>query len=224
MSVRERFNGELNRVDGELFRMGEIAVDSIKKAFEALKNLDGKPIAKIKNNDAKLYELSKEIDKDCVKLIALQAPVAGDLRLITSALKLTTDLDRIGRYGLDIARQVETMIEEKEDHFKRLVGLERLTELVSQMVSIAVNSFIERDVDSAKEVFEIEEEVDALYEEIFREVLTYMAEDLRKVSIGARYILIGRYLERVADHACNISERTIYVVTGESPLWSIYHM
>ena len=216
--MRERFITELKKIDEKLSEMGEIAVGSINQAFSALKDLDEKLIAKIKENDGRLYKLSIEIEKDCIQLIALQAPVAKDLRFTASALKLTTDLDRIGRYGLDIAKQVEIMIKEKETHFKRLVGLERLTELVSRMVTMSVGSFIERDKESAKKVFEIEESVDALYEEIFREVLTYMAEDMSKVSIGTRYILIGRYLERAADHACNISARTIYLVTGERKL------
>ena len=214
MAIRKKFRGELKDIDSKICEMGDLAVDSIKQAFLALKELDLEPIAKVKENDKKLYGLSIEIEKMCTRLIALQAPVAGDLRFTTSALKITTDLDRIGRYGLDIAKHVEAMMGDNENHFKKLVGLERLTELASRMVFISVSSFINRDIDSTKEVFEIEEEVDALYDEIFREVLTYMVEDMSKISLGTRYVLIGRYLERVADHACNISERTVYVVTG----------
>jgi phosphate transport system protein len=124
-----------------------------------------------------------------------------------------TDFDRIGRYARDIAEV--TIHAQAMAHFKPLVSIPHMAEMAERMVDLSVDAFLKRDTLLTKEVFELEDKVDSLYDEIFREVITYMMEDSKKIGLGINYTLVARYLERIADHACNISERVIYMVTGQ---------
>mgnify|MGYP001100329653 FL=1 len=163
--------------------------------------------------DKELYELNIEIEKRCLEVIALQSPVAKDLRTIGTYLKVITDFDRIGRYARDIAEVTAHSAETA--HFKPLVSIPHMAKMAEEMVDLSVKAFLERDTEPTKVVFELEDKVDSLYDEIFREVITYMMEDSKKITPGINYLLVARYLERIGDHACNISERVIYMVTGK---------
>ena len=164
--------------------------------------------------DQEIYALQVEVEKTCVDLIALHAPVARDLRVITTSLKITTDLDRIGRYAKDIA-ETTLRFDEGERHFKKLVSIPHMSELTIQMVDTAIEGFVKRDSESVRHLQETDDSVDALQDEVFREIVTYMMDGSMTVEGGARYILVARYLERIADHAVNIGERVVYMVTGE---------
>lgn len=211
--VRKSFEQELEELNTEVIEMSELAKDSIEKATKCLIELDSKIIEQVKENDKKLYEKYISIEKKCFDLLALQSPVAKDLRLIGTALKIIYDLDRIGRYALDITESVKKFGEIK--HFKKLVSIPYMSKLTVEMVDIAIESFIKRDISLTKDVFEKEEMIDSLYDEIFRETSSYMIEDKEKVSRGIQYIIIARILERVGDHACLIAEGVIYMVKGE---------
>jgi phosphate transport system protein len=163
--------------------------------------------------DEEMYVLNVEIEKQCLEVIALQSPVAKDLRTIGTYLKVITDFDRIGRYARDIAEVTHRSADKA--HFKPLVSIPHIAEMASKMVDLSVQAFLERETKLTKEIFETEDKVDSLYDEIFREVITYMMEDSKKIGIGINYMLVARYLERIADHATNIAERVIYMVTGE---------
>ncbi|MCQ5376239.1 MAG: phosphate signaling complex protein PhoU [Methanomassiliicoccales archaeon] len=204
---------ELAKLNEEVAEMGKLAREAIEKAIRAIVNEEFALKDEVKKLDDAIYHLDLKIEKHCIDLIALHSPVAGDLRTISTSLKMITDLNRIGRYARDIAEVIDFL--EGQKYFKRLISIPHMATLVIRMVDDAVESFIKRDLEKARNLFLRDDEVDALYESIFREVLTYMMEDPKKVPMGMRFILIARYLERIADHACNIAERVIYMITGE---------
>ena len=213
MAPRKAYETELAELDGLVGEMARKTSESIQLAVKSFEKLDTGLAEQVKRIDKQMYLLNNDIEKRCLEIIALQSPVAKDLRTIGTYLKVITDFDRIARYSRDIAEvtsHAKTM-----SHYKPLVSIPHMSEMAVRMVELSVKAFVERDTSLTKEVFELEDKVDSLYDEIFRESITYMMEDSRKIGIGMNYTLVARYLERIADHACNISERVIYMVTGE---------
>jgi phosphate transport system protein len=215
MSIREKFDEGLNRIDTMLKELGDIAIESVNAAMESVDKLDAEKAKVAINNDLRAYTLMRSIEKECTELIMLQAPVAKDLRKLITSMKISVDLDRIVRYARNISQLSQEMIEEKEKHFKKLIGLKEMNRITSGMIENSMNALLGGDRSLAIKVFEEEKDVDALYEQIFRELITYMVEDSKKITRGVRYLLVGRYLERIADHACNIAEGSVYIMTGE---------
>jgi len=215
MSIREKFDEGLNRMDAMLKELGNIAIESVNAAMESVDKLDAEKAKVAINNDQRAYTLMRGIEKECTELIMLQAPVAKDLRKLITSMKISVDLDRIVRYARNISQLSQEMIEEKEKHFKKLIGLKEMNRITSGMIENSMNALLGGDRSLAIKVFEEEKDVDALYEQIFRELITYMVEDSKKITRGVRYLLVGRYLERIADHACNIAEGSVYIMTGE---------
>ncbi len=211
--VRKSYHVELKELKKMVEEMGDLSSQAISLAIDSLVSLDNDKIEKVKELDKKIYAYDRHIEKKGLKLIALQAPVAKDLRLIGTCLKIITDLDRIGRYSEDIVNVSKRML--GKQHMKKLVSIPHMANITIEMVDMAVDSFMEEDVSYLDKIYENEEKVDALYDEIFREVLTYMMEDKSTITQGTQYILVIRYLERIADHACNIVDRVVYMETGE---------
>src|SRR4030042_1932562 len=213
MAPRKAYETELDELDRQVELMAKKTSEAIELAVNSFEKLDLDLAEQVKKIDAELYALNVDIEKRCLEVIALQSPVAKDLRTIGTYLKVITDFDRIGRYARDIAEVTARTY--NMAHFKPLISIPSMAEMAEHMVDLSVKAFLERDTGPTKEVFELEDKVDSRYDEIFREVITYMMEDNKKIGIGINYMLVARYLERIADHACNISERTIYMVTGE---------
>jgi phosphate transport system protein len=213
MAPRKAYESELAELDHQVEEMARKTSEAIELAVESFEKLDMDLAEQVKKIDTDMYKLNIEIEKRCLEVIALQSPVAKDLRTIGTYLKVITDFDRIGRYARDIAEvtaHAQTMA-----HFKPLVSIPHMAKMAEKMVDLSVKAFLDRDTGPTKEVFNLEDKVDSLYDEIFREVITYMMEDSKKIGLGINYTLVARYLERIADHACNISERVIYMVTGQ---------
>jgi phosphate transport system protein len=213
MSPRKAYESELEELDKQVTVMALKYKEAISLAVKSFEKLDQALADQVIKLDEEMYELNNDIEKRCLEVIALQSPVAKDLRTIGTYLKVITDFDRIGRYARDIAEVTHHSADKA--HFKPLVSIPHIAEMASKMVELSVMAFLERDTKLTAEVFDIEDKVDSLYDEIFREVITYMMEDSKKIGIGINYMLVARYLERIADHAVNISERVIYMVTGE---------
>jgi phosphate transport system protein len=213
MTTRVVFVQELEKLNAEVTEMGSLACKAIGKAVSAFVTGEESLKAEVKALDEEIYRCDSEIEKHCLDLIALHTPVAGDLRTVSTCLKIITDLNRIGRYARDIVDASHIL--EEQRHFKRLISIPQMAGLAEGMAKDAVDSFVTRDAEKARGLFDRDDEVDGLYESIFREVLTYMMEDPKKVTMGIHYILVARYLERIADHACNIGERIVYMVNGE---------
>lgn len=213
MPPRKAYETELAELDQLVETMARKTSEAIELAVRSFEKLDTDMAEQVRKIDEELYALNVDIEKRCLEVIALQSPVAKDLRTIGTYLKVITDFDRIGRYAKDVADV--TVHAQTMAHFKSLVSIPHMAQMAERMVDLSVKAFMDRDIEPTKEVFELEDKVDSLYDEIFREVITYMMEDSKKISIGINYTLVARYLERIADHACNISERVIYMVTGQ---------
>lgn len=211
--VRKSYTEKLNELKNEVEEMGRISTDAISLAIDSLVELDEEKIKKVEELDRQIYRYDRDIEEKGLNLIALQAPVASDLRMIGTCLKIITDLDRIGRYSKDITKVTKRLT--GEPHMKKLISIPNMAELTIEMVDLSVKAFMKEDEDMIDEIYEKEEKVDAYYDETFREILTYMMEDSNNITKGTQYVLVIRYLERIADHACNIAERVVYMETGE---------
>jgi phosphate transport system protein len=213
MTSRIRFNEELAALNSEIIQMGELAQKMVKEGVQAFLNGDSALRAEVARLDKDIYRQEQLIEKHCVDVIALHQPVAGDLRTVSTCLKIITDLNRIGRYGRDIAELSD--IHDQDRSFKRVVAIPLMSELVISMVSDSIGSFVARDDKTARHLFDRDDQVDSLWDTIFRESLTYMIEDPRNITAGTHFILVARYLERIADHSCNIGDRVVFMATGE---------
>jgi phosphate transport system protein len=167
--------------------------------------------------DREIFSLQQVVEKACVDLIALHAPVARDLRTITTCLKITTDIDRIGRYAKDIAEITIELEGESPAPLKKLSKLTRSADLTIHMVDRAIRAFVERDDRSARDLVQFDDAVDSLYEEILAELVQALDHRTIKADVGVRYLLVNRHLERIADHAVNIADRVVYMVSGDAP-------
>lgn len=215
MSPRKAYEEQLESIATQMTQMGIWAKEAIGLAVSSFEEMDISKVARVRELDKKAFALMQKAEKNMIRIIALQTPVAKDLRFIATSLKVTTDFDRVVRYATDIADITEHSIEENLTHFKALVTIPNLSELAIRMVGLAVDSYISRDLKLTEEVFRLEQKVDALYLEVFREILTYMMEDMHKITMGMNYQFVARYLERIGDHATNIAERVVYLETGE---------
>lgn len=214
---RKALGKGLEKLNEDMATLAELAQLAIRKAMDALAHGNEAEAKEVLTVDHEIYGLQVEVEKTCGDLIALHAPVARDLRMITTSLKITTDLDRIGRYAKDIAELGLEIRAAPPAELWDLSKIPRMAELTIGMVDNAVKAFLNRDVESARRLRRDDDIVDALHEEIFRELVAGMVVGSMKVELGARYILVSRYLERIADHAVNIGDRIVYMVTGERP-------
>lgn len=193
--------------------MGHLAKDMLSKSVEALKDIDTQKAQWVISNKVQLADMDDQIEEKALRLIALYQPMARDLREIACILKMITYLNRIGRYGKDIAKLVSEF--EKNGHVKKLVSLPHMADLVTGMINDALYAFETGDISKFKDFIDRETTVDELRYSIFRECLSYMMEDPSVITRCTYYIIIARYLERCGDHACKMAEKIVYMVTGE---------
>jgi phosphate transport system protein len=179
----------------------------------ALLERDSELAQEVIDRDRQVNAYDVEVDEKCVELLALHQPAAGDLRFITTAMKIVTDLERIGDQAVNIGQRALEL--NQEPQLKPYIDLPRMAELSQRMVKESLDAFVARDTELARRVCAEDAEVDALKEQIFRELLTFMMSDARTIPRAIRLILISRFLERVADHATNIAEMVIYMVDSK---------
>jgi len=207
------FHEELEALKQTLLAMGGLVEDQIRRVMKALLERDDVVAREVIERDRQVNTYDVEVDEQCVSLLALHQPAAGDLRFITTAMKIVTDLERIGDQAVNIAQRVLEL--NVEPQLKPYIDLPRMAERAQRMVKESLDAFVARDTALARQVCEEDAEVDALKEQIFRELLTFMMEDPRTIPRAIRLILISRFMERVADHATNIAEMVIYMVEGK---------
>jgi phosphate transport system protein len=212
--VRRHFHEELDSLKQTLLAMGALVEDQIRRVMRALMERDDVLARNVIERDAQVNAYDVEVDEKCVELLALHQPAAGDLRFITTAMKIVTDLERIGDQAVNIARRAIELNQEAQ--LKPYIDLPRMAEKAERMVKESLDAFVNRDTALARHVCGEDDEVDALKEQVFRELLTFMMEDARTIPRAIRLILVSRFLERVADHATNIAEMVIYMVKGKS--------
>ncbi len=211
--MQRHFHEELDGLKQTLLAMGALVEDQIRRVMRALVDRDGDLARDVIGRDRQVNTYDVEIDEKCVELLALHQPTAGDLRFITTAMKIVTDLERIGDQAVNIAQRALELNEEPQ--LKPYIDLPRMADKAQRMVKDALDAFVGRDTSLAREVCARDTEVDALKEQIFRELLTYMMADPKTIGRAIRLILISRFFERVADHATNIAEMVIYMVESK---------
>ncbi|MBI2204456.1 MAG: phosphate signaling complex protein PhoU [Candidatus Rokubacteria bacterium] len=204
---------ELDHLKQTLLLMGALVEDQIRRVMKALVDRDDALAREVIDRDREVNAYDVEIDEKCVEILALYQPTAGDLRFITTAMKIVTDLERIGDQAVNIAQRAIEL--NREPQLKPYMDLPRMAESAQRMVKDSLDAFVARDTALARRVCADDDPVDALKEQIFRELLTFMMEDPKTIPRAIRLIFISRFLERVADHATNIAEMVIYMVDSK---------
>jgi phosphate transport system protein len=207
---RHHFETDLQALKNRLLNMGALVEERVHGAIQALMERNLESAEAIAKGDEEVNALQIEIDDRCLKLLALQQPMASDLRLITSAMKINADLERIGDQAVNIAENAMKML--SAPPLKPLLDLPRMAEMAERMTRDSLDSFVRRDPALAREVLGQDDEVDRLKDTIFRVLLTYMMADPGTIERALALILISRNLERIADHATNIAEDVIFLV------------
>ena len=213
MEIRTTFHKRLREIQDDVLIMGSMVEKAISRSIEALKSRDLNMAHQIVADDTKINEKRFGIEEKCLQLIATQQPMASDLRIIISVLNIITDLERIGDHAEGTAKIV-VMIGD-EPPLKPLIDLPRMAEKTGDMLRRSLDAFVKRDADAARQIAAEDTEIDNLYDQVFRELLTFMAEDPRTITRATRLIWVAHNLERSADRITNICERVVYVVTGK---------
>jgi phosphate transport system protein len=203
---------ELEKVRQTLLRMGGLVERMIGEAMQALIDRDLARAQAVIATDDEVDGVEKELDELCQRYIALQQPAAVDLRLLVAAMKIATDLERMGDSAVNVAQATEAL--NREPPLKPYIDLPRLARIAQEMVRDALDSLVNRDSVAALAVCRRDDEVDSLYKQLFRELLTYMMEDPRNITRALHLLLVARNYERIADHATNIAEDVIFYVEG----------
>ena len=213
MAVRKEYIEDLEKLKEEVLRMGELAKESAKNAIKALVQRDTELASKILKENAVIDELEFDIENRCMKLIALQQPMAVDLRTIGTCVKIITDFDRISDLAGDVAVIVQRIAD--EPHAKPLIDIPRMSEISQGMISDCLKAFSTGDIKILEDFSERDDVIDALFDQIRRELMMIMIEKPRGIANASHLLFVGLHLERIGDHACNIASRIIYMVTGE---------
>lgn len=215
--MTKQFHDQVEALRKRVLHMGREARQSLLDGVKSLVEDDPKAAADVVARGEALNRLDVELERDALDLLALNQPMAQDLRTIGASLKIITYLDRIGRYGYDIAK-VELTLNEGQKAPRKPVAFQLMTESAVKMLDQALEAYAARDAAKARAVKKQDDVVDGLEDEIFRQCVTYMMEDPRTITACSHYILVARHLERAADNASKIAEKTLYMVTGERRL------
>lgn len=213
MEIRTTFHKRLSEIQDDILIMGSMVEKAILRSMDALKNRKTDLAKQVIAEDARVNEKRFEIEEKCIQLIATQQPMASDLRAIISVLYVITELERIGDYATGIARVV--ILIGDEPPLKPLIDLPRMAEKTADMLHRSLEVFINRDIAAARQIAKEDDEIDAIYDQVFRELITFMAEDGRTITRATRLIWVAHNLERSADRVTNICERVVFMVTGK---------
>jgi phosphate transport system protein len=210
---RESFDAQLEELQATLLKMGSRVEEAIQTVVRALVERDPALAQTVVEGDDEIDRLQHQVEGQAFQLIALQQPLAGDLRHIFSAIKISGDLERIGDNCENIARVIIRL--GGQAYVKPLIDVPRMGELARSMLRDTLEAYVSRDAEALRTLPERDDEVDHLYSQVLRELLTYMMQDPQTIQQGMELLLVSRYLERIADHVTNVGEAVIYLVTGE---------
>ena len=214
LNPRTHFDQEMRELQDAILRMGGMVERNIYQAVEALKSRNLHLAEQVIEADLEVDELENEVEEECIRLIALRQPMAKDLRAITTAMKITHELERMGDLAVNIAERNVEMCDEPP--LKPLIDIPRMAEHAQEMLRKSLDAFVREDVELALEVCDSDDLLDNLNEQIFRELITFMIEDPKTISRATRLVLVSRYLERFGDHATNIGELVVFMVEGRN--------
>lgn len=211
--MRNKFDKELILLNDELIEMGNLIESAIKASVAALKEQDTDLAKRIVENDSEVDDIERDIEQRCMKLLLQQQPVAGDLRLISAALKMITDMERIGDQAADISEITIRLA--GQDYIKELIHIPQMADVAIKMVKYSIDSFVKNDIELVKEVILLDNEVDNLFDIIKNELIDIVREDIDSKEQVIDLLMIAKYFERIGDHAENIAEWVYFAVKGE---------
>jgi phosphate transport system protein len=213
MDTRKGFHQSLQELQQDLLKMGTLVEEAIHQAVKSLAEMNQELAEKVVAQDDQIDEMMLQIENGCLRLLALQQPMAGDLRVIGTALKIVTDLERIADHATDIAKT--TLRLSGETLIKPLIDIPKMAQRASGMVREALSAYVERNVDRALKLAEADDEVDHMYTRMFSEIVSLMGNDPAMNRQLTHLLMVARYLERIGDHATNLGEWVIYMVSGK---------
>jgi len=211
-SIRSALDREENRIKGDLLRLGSMVEAAIERSIVALKQHDGSLAQQIVDDDKVINDLRYRVEDECLTVIATQQPAAHDLRIIVAATHVAVELERMADHAAGIASITLRMLD--QPLLKPLIDMPIMANIVKEMTRSGLDSFINNDVELARKTIARDDEVDQIYQQMFRELLTYMLEDPKNISRATFLLWVAHNLERVGDRATNLCERTIFVATG----------
>ena len=210
--MRSQFDRQLSELNNKLIEMGALIENAIAKATKALVEQDAALAQSIIEGDDRIDELERDIESLCLKLLLNQQPVARDLRLVSSALKMITDMERIGDQAADISEICVYLA--KQSYIKELIHIPQMAEATMKMVTDSINAYVWKDLELAQSVIDYDEVVDALYIDVRKELIQLVHEDATNGEQAFDLMQIAKYFERIGDHASNIAEWVIFSITG----------
>ena len=211
--VVPHFQEELEALQSRLLEMGGLAEERVRASIEALESRDLSMVAQVMAGDEPINQLHIEVDNRCFRLLALYQPMATDLRAIVSAVKINTDLERVGDLAVNIAEAAQRYT--THPPVKKLIDIPTMGSIAQTMLRDALDAYVRRDTALAHAVLNADDQLDALKTQVFRDLLTYMLKDPATVEPALDLILISRHLERIGDHATNIAEDVIFMVSAQ---------
>lgn len=211
--TRSALAHELEQVRSEILRMGSLIESAIERSVQALKTRDFDLAQQVVNDDENINRLRYEIEEQCLELIATQQPAASDLRTTIAATHIAVEMERIADHAEGIAEIAKRLFD--EPLLKPLIDVPIMAQIAREMIHGALDAFIARDADAAQKVAARDDEIDAIYEQVFRELLTYMLEDPRNISRATYLLWVAHNLERIGDRVTNVCERVIFMTTGK---------
>lgn len=211
--MRDKFQKELEELNEEIIEMGKMIVYDIQNAVKALVTQDINLAKEAIQYDSSIDRQKRNIEHLCLKLLLEQQPVAGDLRIISSALKMITDMERIGDHAADISEL--TILMAKESYIKHLEHIQLMAEISMTMLSESLDAYVEKDLKKAEAVIKRDDEVDDLFDKVKNELINIIHENVNDGEQAANLLMAAKYMERIGDHATNISEWVIFSITGK---------
>lgn len=213
MQQRHTFDIALRELKLKLLHMGGDVQEAMRKAIEGLKSLDMASAEQVVEGDRRINRQEHDIEDLCIRLIATQQPVATDLRKIVAGMRIASDLERMGDLAVDVAKS--TLRLRGQTLIKPLIDIPKMSEIIDQMISDALNAYVENSTELANRLKPADDDVDRIYRNIVEELFAVSKENPDVVSQAMALAFVGRYLERIGDHATNIGESVIYIITGE---------
>jgi phosphate transport system protein len=211
--IVKSYDQQLNLLSRKILEMGGLVEQQLASASEALATRDIEAAARVIEHDDRVDDLEEEIDKHAIRLLATRQPMAIDLRHIAMAMKISNDLERIGDYAVNIAKRIERLV--KVPPVQSQYAIPRMAQITQAMIKDVLDAYLERDAARAVTAWHRDDEVDAMYESLFRELSTYMLEDPRNITACINLLFIAKNLERTGDHITNIAEKIHYMVHGQ---------
>ena len=213
LHTRGALERELERIRSDILRMGSLVERAIERSVQALKDRDPDLAQQVINDDAEINQLRFAVEEHCLELIATQQPAARDLRMVIAATHLAVELERMADHAAGTAEITRRIYQ--EPLLKPLIDLSMMAKVAQEMIHAALDAFVAFDADAAQKVAARDDEIDNLYQQVFRELLTYMLEDPRNISRATYLLWVAHNLERIGDRVTNVCERVVFMATGK---------